>query len=146
MELYHTTDKRDWYRNVYLKSEHWKMLRAEKLAINPACEDCGSLDRVEPHHLRYRRIFNVKLRDLRSLCRKHHREWHELRPPPKTKRPRFDFCTAEIRAHNAIIFAASKLARFERRMEARQNIADAEREYKLNARRLPHDIRVAFYP
>lgn len=31
MKLHHTTDKRDWYRTVYLKSDHWKALRSEKL-------------------------------------------------------------------------------------------------------------------
>jgi hypothetical protein len=65
-------DRRRYYRSVYLKSEHWKRLRARKLRGSPVCEICGSCDRVEPHHLRYRNLYDVTLEDLRTLCRRHH--------------------------------------------------------------------------
>lgn len=54
LQMRETNDKRRWYRQEYLKSEHWKSLRRQKLAINPTCEQCGASKRVEPHHLRYK--------------------------------------------------------------------------------------------
>jgi hypothetical protein len=69
-------DKREYYRTEYLKSEHWAELRQRKLAASPVCEVCGSRIRVEPHHLRYKNLYDVELDDLKTLCRKHHREEH----------------------------------------------------------------------
>jgi hypothetical protein len=65
-------DKRVYYRTEYLKSEHWTALRARKLKASPVCEVCGSSCRVEPHHLRYKNLFDVELEDLKTLCRRHH--------------------------------------------------------------------------
>ena len=69
---------RDFYRNEYLYSDHWKNLRALKLAQNPICELCGSNQRVEPHHLQYRNLYDVKVTDLQSLCRKCHMKMHTM--------------------------------------------------------------------
>lgn len=69
-------DKRDYYRNVYLFSDHWKQLRAEKLRLNPVCEKCGYDKRVEPHHLQYKNLFDVTPEDLQTLCRRCHTKIH----------------------------------------------------------------------
>ena len=68
--LHWTNDHKWWYWNVYLESDHWKQLRAEKLKSSPRCETCGSKDRIEPHHLNYKNLFDVQLSDLKTLCRK----------------------------------------------------------------------------
>ena len=68
---------RDFYRNQYLQSEHWKALRAAKLFLNSSCEECGSNKRIEPHHLQYRNLYDVELSDLKSLCRKCHNKVHK---------------------------------------------------------------------
>lgn len=75
-ETFKTNDRRKWYREEYLKSDHWKKLRARKLRKNPICEICEKRKAVEPHHIRYRRIFDVTLKDLLSACRKCHTEEH----------------------------------------------------------------------
>lgn len=67
-----SSDRQEYYRTVYLKTEHWKKLRGEKLAANPACEKCGSTQRTEPHHLRYKQLYNVLVSDLMTLCRRCH--------------------------------------------------------------------------
>jgi len=67
---------RDYYRNDYLKSEHWKDLRAKKLQLNPVCEKCGSNKRVEPHHLIYKNLHDICVEDLMTLCRICHEELH----------------------------------------------------------------------
>jgi 5-methylcytosine-specific restriction endonuclease McrA len=67
---------REYYRNVYLKSSHWKDLRQKKLQANPMCEECGSTNRVEPHHINYKSLYNVDLADLKTLCRVCHNKVH----------------------------------------------------------------------
>lgn len=71
-------DKRAYYRECYLKSDHWKNLRAKKLAVNPVCQRCGSDQRVDVHHLRYRQLYDVGLVDLLSLCRRCHDYEHAI--------------------------------------------------------------------
>lgn len=71
-------DKRIYYREEYLKSEHWKKLRNDKLILNPVCERCGNKQRTEPHHLRYKNLFDVTIEDLMTLCRKCHYLEHHL--------------------------------------------------------------------
>lgn len=67
---------REYYRNVYLKTDHWKKLRQQKLLTNPVCEECGSANRVEPHHINYKSLYNVDLTDLKTLCRVCHTKIH----------------------------------------------------------------------
>jgi 5-methylcytosine-specific restriction endonuclease McrA len=69
---------RDYYRNVYLKSDHWRELRKRKLELNPLCEKCGGNNCVDPHHLLYRNLYDVQLSDLQTLCRKCHAEVHTV--------------------------------------------------------------------
>lgn len=83
-----TNDHREWYRTVYLQSEHWKNLRASKLTANPKCERCPS-KACDVHHIRYRRIFDVEMGDLLSLCRSCHEEEHRINGMPVRIRPNF---------------------------------------------------------
>jgi len=72
------TDKRDYYRTVYLKSDHWKALKAAKLKANPFCEKCGANYLLDVHHLNYRNLYDVLLSDVQTLCRGcHHLEHPE---------------------------------------------------------------------
>ena len=69
-------DKRKYYREVYLQSNHWKDLRGKKLKINPVCENCGSKKKPDVHHLDYKNLYDVTLKDLKTLCRKCHKKLH----------------------------------------------------------------------
>lgn len=74
-----------YYRNIYLKSDHWKALRAEKLAINNCCEKCGHRYSLEVHHINYRGLYDVKLADLQTLCSKCHKQTHNQGEKRKKK-------------------------------------------------------------
>ena len=78
MENHPTNDRREWYRKIYLKSEHWKQLRAKKLARNSKCAICGSMEANDIHHIRYSELFDVTTADLRLLCRSCHEKVHQL--------------------------------------------------------------------
>ncbi len=65
-----------YYRNVYLKSDHWKFLREEKLSISPYCEKCGTSLSLDVHHKEYRGLYDVKIKDLQTLCRVCHDKTH----------------------------------------------------------------------
>lgn len=97
-----TNDNRWWYREIYLKSEHWRELRAHKLRLNPACERCEATERLEPHHKSYRHIFDVTTDDLETLCRKCHTKEHEANGMPKRKKVSYEkYFPAEVRARLA---------------------------------------------
>lgn len=69
---------------AYLKSDHWKELRASKRSKcrktdgKNRCAICASTESIETHHLTYRNIYDVELSDLRLLCRECHGCAHEL--------------------------------------------------------------------
>lgn len=69
-----------YYRDVYLQSDEWKSLRLERLTFAKfRCELCGTADEpLDAHHLKYRRLFNVRFSDLRALCRNCHDKAHFL--------------------------------------------------------------------
>lgn len=73
----HVNDKRRYYREEYLKSDHWKALRAEKLNQHPNCDGCDRTA-LDVHHLNYRNLYDVTVLDLMSLCRACHAEVHRL--------------------------------------------------------------------
>lgn len=73
--------RKDWYRNIYLKSEHWKQLRQKAFAKHGRkCCKCGSKKRLDVHHLNYRSIFDVVTDDLQIICRRHHDAEHGSQP------------------------------------------------------------------
>lgn len=86
VKLEWTTDQRDWYRNVYLNSPHWKELRQRKLAEKPNCELCGGTA-TDIHHVKYKSIFDVELHDLVSVCRPCHDGIHAAFHVQRRKRP-----------------------------------------------------------
>lgn len=71
--------KRDqfYYRTVYLSSDHWKNLRLQKLELNPKCEHCSTSKHLDVHHISYKELYNVKLKDLKTLCRSCHELEHK---------------------------------------------------------------------
>jgi hypothetical protein len=70
------TDKRQYYREEYLKSAHWEQLRANKLEHRPICELCNIRKSFDVHHINYRSLFDVTHWDLVALCRKCHTAEH----------------------------------------------------------------------
>lgn len=86
----------------YLQSDHWKNLRRRKRKKVRAvrCAICSSTDQVETHHLFYRNIYDVRLSDLRLLCRRCHKTAHELLDEG-------ELSTARYADHNAM-FGATK--------------------------------------
>ena len=71
------SSNRDFYRNVYLKSEHWLILRRDKLEKSPKCEICGTSSCLDVHHKEYRGLYDVGLGDLQTLCRICHTKIHD---------------------------------------------------------------------
>jgi len=62
----------------YLLSDWWRSRKAQ--AIRDAgykCEQCGSMNRLEVHHLNYQNLGNEGDDDLVVLCRKCHEGWHK---------------------------------------------------------------------
>jgi len=65
--------RRVWYRNVYLRSAHWRARRARAIArAGGSCERCGKPGRLEVHHVTYERLGRERDRDLRALCHRCH--------------------------------------------------------------------------
>lgn len=58
-------------------SDHWKNLRATKLALNFQCQVCGTENNLDVHHVRYKSLYDVGMRDLLTLCRTCHETLHE---------------------------------------------------------------------
>ena len=68
---------RDEYRNVYLRSDEWRKLRAELMGPHPNCARCGK-KASDAHHMRYpKNLADTKTSDLLPLCRKCHDFVHE---------------------------------------------------------------------
>lgn len=69
-----------YYRDVYLKSEDWKNLRAAKLhSVGNRCFACGHTSPSnDVHHIQYRKPHDVKTDDLIVLCRPCHDFVHKV--------------------------------------------------------------------
>lgn len=74
----------------YLKSDHWKTLRAAKLEeAFHICQKCYRDKNLQVHHLFYRHPWtSAVLSDLKVLCESCHRRAHGLRVtyPPRRQR------------------------------------------------------------
>jgi hypothetical protein len=69
--------KRNWYRTIYLHSDHWRDLRATALELaKHRCKSCGCGGVLDVDHIRYRSIYNVTQDDLQVLCRRCHKAEH----------------------------------------------------------------------
>lgn len=68
------------YKEVYLKSQGWKNLKASKESkTSKRCAICLSDEFIDLHHLFYRENLNdAQTSDLRWLCRRCHETAHEL--------------------------------------------------------------------
>ena len=78
-----------YYRDVYLKSEDWKNLRAAILATKGAdgrCHICDEIKRLDVHHIWYKRLYDVGVHDLTPICRDCHNKVHKLLRDPKAKK------------------------------------------------------------
>ncbi len=54
----------------YINSPKWRRKRMKILKERGwKCEDCGSTNRLEVHHLHYRTFKNERSKDLKVLCR-----------------------------------------------------------------------------
>lgn len=69
-----------YYRNNYLRSDHWQNLRLQRLVKSKCrCALCGKEDiSNDVHHVNYRNLKDVRISDLRVLCRKCHDQVHEV--------------------------------------------------------------------
>jgi hypothetical protein len=72
--------------NAYLRSDAWRVKRAQVLVRSGnACEHCGELA-VIVHHLRYPRALGTEpLTDLIAVCQRCHDLHHGVRPMTKTE-------------------------------------------------------------
>lgn len=99
LQMTELTDHQRWYREVYLFSEHWKNLRIQAFKEwGRHCHRCPATTRLDVHHLRYRRLYDVTVQDLQILCRKCHEREHT---PP-----------SEIAFHNLPAEIAQQIQRF----------------------------------
>lgn len=67
---------RIYYRQIYLRSPHWRKFRQQMLCIaGYQCEvdGCMRTKRLDVHHLTYENIGHEKRGDALVLCRFHHR-------------------------------------------------------------------------
>ena len=65
---------------AYLNSNEWKKLRAQAIKRDKACRLCNSQNRLEVHHRCYPEPpieLTDSLDNLTTLCRKHHKWFHE---------------------------------------------------------------------
>lgn len=69
--------RREWYRQIYMLSDHWRELRGRAIQRDGGkCVRCHSTIGLQVHHLKYRSIFDVRLEDLETLCAPCHRLEH----------------------------------------------------------------------
>lgn len=60
------------YREEYLQSDHWKTLRGYIVSSGVLCFKCKERPATDAHHMKYRNIVTVKIKDLVPLCRPCH--------------------------------------------------------------------------
>ncbi len=65
-----------WYRQVYLRSEHWRNLRRRKFQESPSCYTCRSREHLDIHHASYQNLYKERLSELITLCRRCHQLTH----------------------------------------------------------------------
>lgn len=70
-----------FYRNTYLRSEHWQNLRLQRILRQKGnCYLCRKQFglALDVHHIVYRNLYNVRKTDLRALCRPCHDLVHRI--------------------------------------------------------------------
>lgn len=123
-----TNNNRQFYREEYLKSDHWKNLRYCKLQQVCYCEMCDNTSTLDVHHINYKNLYDVELEDLMVLCRKCHvkvhddapnvSKWDKFNNVPEllTEKCLLDIKEAKARRHNQEVqyldgFVTSKIFR-----------------------------------
>jgi hypothetical protein len=72
------TNRQIAYRR-FLSGDEWKAISDQKKSEVPCCEECGSADQLQSHHIRYpKRWEDTVMADLKVLCRTCHRIEHGL--------------------------------------------------------------------
>lgn len=85
------TDRQREYREVYLRSEHWRETRAAALErAEHRCQVCNSAKQLDVHHRTYERLGEERPADLTVLCRtchdRHHRNYNVVTLAPGKRR------------------------------------------------------------
>jgi hypothetical protein len=68
---------RQEYREEYLKSSEWKNLRSLVLDAGCECQCCKLTTANDVHHLVYRNLVDITIKDLLPVCRKCHDIIHD---------------------------------------------------------------------
>lgn len=68
---------REEYRNEYLKSDEWKTLRDSIIGSGCDCQCCLKVKANDVHHMVYRNIVDVTVKDLIPVCRGCHEYIHQ---------------------------------------------------------------------
>lgn len=105
MEKIHETkdrdemSRKDWYWNIYLKSEGWRETRKNILdKFNNRCVVCDAEQKIDVHHFNYDNLGNETYQDALPLCRKCHERYHEIFDPIiKLKRDAFSESCIEVK-------------------------------------------------
>lgn len=70
------SDRKQYYRNHYLKSDYWRLKRERILERdNHKCRFCKS-EGSDVHHISYRNLMREKWHELITLCRSCHEKCH----------------------------------------------------------------------
>jgi 5-methylcytosine-specific restriction endonuclease McrA len=76
------------YREVYLRSDHWRQMRAAALdRADNRCQVCNGADALDVHHRTYERLGAELPGDLTVLCRRCHGLFHAAIEPRTASRP-----------------------------------------------------------
>lgn len=79
---------KNWYRDVYLRSEWWKDVREATVERDEhRCRVCNSQHKIQVHHRSYDNLWHEKPEDLITLCCRCHKLFHDngrlAKPPGK---------------------------------------------------------------
>lgn len=72
--------RRVWYRNFYLRSDHWRLTAAHaRVRAGHKCQRCGRGGALDVHHVVYDHLWREYPVDLMVLCRTCHKKIHRRR-------------------------------------------------------------------
>jgi len=69
----------EWYRNVYLQSDHWQKIKKEALReAKGLCQLCNKDQFVNVHHRTYENLGHEDIKDVIVLCLDCHSKFHVI--------------------------------------------------------------------
>lgn len=75
--------KHKTYKNKYesyIMSDEWQVRRNKRLEWDKfRCQQCGSSQQLQVHHLTYKRVFDEDILDLITLCKICHKDEHNVK-------------------------------------------------------------------